>query len=187
MAESLFDQLKKTGLVNEQKAKQAQKTKAKAQFQQTKQSKAQVDAAPKASVDAAANALKEKAERARLLNRERQQQQAKRAAEAEVRQIIESNRLSGFEGPLTYYFADNHKVKTLNVNQKMHQRLVAAEVRIARLDGGYALIPAASADKVELRGVDALIPVPTPSADKLLTKEEQDYYAKYEVPDDLVG
>lgn len=186
MAESLFDQLKKAGLVNDQKAKQAQKAKGKAQFQQTKQSKAQkgTETTPIAADDSVARAAQEKAERARQLNLERQQQQAKKAAQAEVRQIIESNRLSRYEGPITYHFADDGKVKTLEVNQETHQRLVSARIRIARFESGYALIPAAAADKIEQRDTSVLIPIP--ETDASVSKEDQDYYAQFEVPDDLI-
>ncbi|MGD9500691.1 MAG: DUF2058 domain-containing protein [Halothiobacillus sp.] len=185
MAESLFDQLKKSGLVSEQKAKQAKKAKGKAQFQQTKQSKAQKnnEATPLASDDSVARAAEEKAERARQLNIERQQQLAKKAMQAEVRQIIESNRLSGYEGSVRYHFADNGKVKTLEVNRETHQRLVSSRIRIARFDGGYALIPAIAAEKIEQRDTNALIPIPQNDASVL--KEDQDYYAQFEVPDDL--
>lgn len=186
MAESLFDQLKKTGLVNEQQAKQAQKAKGKAQFQQTKQNKAQknTEAPSTGPADAVAQRAEEKAERARQLNRERQQQQAKKAALAEVRQIIETHRLSGFEGNITYRFADDHTVKTLQVNHETHQRLGSLKLRVARLDGSYALIPAAAAAKIEQRDNHTLIPVPEANAS--LSKEDQDYYAQFEVPDDLM-
>jgi uncharacterized protein len=189
MAESLFDQLKKSGLVNDQKAKQAQKAKGKAQFQQTKQHKAQKSAqknaeAPSEIDDPVVKAAREKAERARQLNLERQQQQAKKAAQAEVRQIIETHRLGQYEGPITYRFADDNKVKALEVNQETHQRLVSARVRIARFEGGYALIPAAAAAKVEQRDTDVLIPLPENEAS--VSKEDQDYYAQFEVPDDLM-
>ncbi|ACX97038.1 DUF2058 domain-containing protein [Halothiobacillus neapolitanus] len=186
MAESLFDQLKKSGLVSEQKAKQAKKAKGKAQFQQTKQSKAQKsqEALPSASDDPVARAAEEKAERARQLNLERQQQLAKKAMQAEVRQIIESNRLSGYEGSVRYHFADNGTVKTLGVNHQTHQRLGCAQVRIARFDGGYALIPAIAAEKIEQRDPDVLIAVP--QAEAALSKEEKDYYAQFDVPDDLM-
>lgn len=185
MAESLFDQLKKSGLVSEQKAKQAKKAKGKAQFQQTKQSKAQKsnEAIPLVSDDSVARAAEEKAERARQLNRERQQEQAKKAAQAEVRQIIETNRLSRYEGAITYHFADKGKVKILEVNQETHRRLASSRIRIARFDGGYALIPATAAEKIEQREADVLIPVPQAEASP--SKEDQEYYARFEVPDDL--
>lgn len=186
MAESLFDQLKKSGLVNDQKAKQAQKAKGKAQFLQTKQKKTEKKSAP--VDDAVAKAAREKAERARQLNLERQQQQVVRAARAEVRQIIESNRLERFEGPIAYHFTDGRTVKTLAVNQLTHRRLMAAEVRIVRQESGqesgYALLPAEAAARVEQRDRSALIAVPghkTP-----LSKEEQAYYARFEVPEDLM-
>jgi len=186
MAESLFDQLKKAGLVSDQKANKAKKAKGKAQFQQTKQSKSQPATSDASSEigDPVAKAAQAKAERARQLNLERQQQQAKKAEQAEVRQIIETNRLSHYEGPIAYRFADGNTVKVLEVNQETHQRLVSARMRIARFEGGYALIPAAAADKIEQRDNSVLIPIPENASS--LSKEDQDHYAQFEVPDDLI-
>ena len=192
MANSLFDQLKNAGLVNEQKAKQTQKAKGKAEFQQTKQAKAQKNSATPAPEDAitqaitqaASRAAAEKAERARQLNRERQQQQAHKAAQAEVRQIIETHRITGFEGTMPYHFTDADTVKTLNVNSPTHHRLAAALIRIARFDGGYLLIPAAAAAKIEQRDTTVLIPLPKTATN--LSPEEQAHYAQFDVPDDLI-
>ncbi|OZB80436.1 MAG: hypothetical protein B7X28_06725, partial [Halothiobacillus sp. 13-55-253] len=91
---------------------------------------------------------------------------------------------SGYEGSVRYHFADNGTVKTLGVNHQTHQRLGCAQVRIARFDGGYALIPAIAAEKIEQRDADVLIAVP--QAEVPLSKEDQDYYAQFDVPDDLM-
>ncbi|WP_044407010.1 DUF2058 domain-containing protein [Thiomicrospira microaerophila] len=181
MAGSLFDQLKKSGLVNEHKAKQIKKEK----YQQSKQLKNKKDV--EAENDAAkrvAEAARLKAEKDRLLNLERQQQQAERAKQAELKQILQSNQLKGFGGEITFHFADGKQVKTLQVNPTTHQRLVSGKVRIARLDGAYMLIPDTAVEKVERR--DPRILIPFADKDNSISQEEQDYYAKFEIPDDLI-
>lgn len=182
MAGSLFDQLKKAGLVDDKKAQKAKKEK----YQQTKQSKGKKGQQPVLNDAAklAIEATKQKAERDLQLNLERKQQQEKKAALAQLRQIIESNRISGFEGEIAYNFADKSTVKTLNVNKKTQRALVAGTIRLARFEGGYALIPAEAADKVNQRDSSVLIPLA--GVDESISQEDQDYYAQFEVPDDLI-
>ncbi len=184
MAGSLFDQLKKSGLVDDKKAKQVQRQKQ----QQSKKNRANKakkgQALESDAAKLAAKAAAEKAERDRQLNQQRQQQQNLKAQQAELKQIIASNQLKGFEGDISYNFADNNKVKTLNVNAKTHKQLVAETLRIARFNGGYALIPAQAVEKITQRDASLLIPLST--ADDGLSDEERDYYAKFEIPDDLV-
>jgi uncharacterized protein YaiL (DUF2058 family) len=181
MAGSLFDQLKKSGLVNEHKAKQIKREK----YQQSKQPKGQKDA--QAENDAArlvAEAARLKAEKDRQLNLERQQQQAERAKQAELKQILQSNQLKGFGGEISFNFVDNKQVKTLQVNPATHQRLASGKIRIASLEGEYVLIPDTAVEKVERRDPSVLIPFT--EKDDSIPQEDQDYYAKFEIPDDLV-
>lgn len=183
MAGSLFDQLKQAGLVDDKKAKQVKREK----HQQLKQAKGkkgkQPQAKPGDAATLAARAAQEKAERDRQLNQERQRQQAAKAEQAAVRQMIESNRLSDWEGELAHHFTDGTAIKTLHVNQDVHAQLAVGRVRIARLDDNYALVPASTAEKIAQRDADALIPLP--KGDESLSEEDREYYAKFEVPDDL--
>jgi uncharacterized protein YaiL (DUF2058 family) len=182
MTGSLFDQLKKAGLVDDKKAQKAKKEK----YQQTKQSKGKKGQQPVLNETAklAAEAAKEKTERDRQLNLERKQQQEQKATLAELRQIIESNRMSGFEGDVAYNFADGSTVKTMNVHKKTQRALIAGIVRVARFDDGYVLIPAEAADKVAQR--DASVLIALAGVDESISQEDQDYYAQFEVPDDLI-
>lgn len=184
MAGSLFDQLKKSGLVDDKKAKQIQRQKQ----QQSKQNKANKakkgQAVESDAAKLAAQAAAEKAERDRQLNLERQQEQLKKAQQAELIQIIQTHQLKGFEGEQPFNFADHNKVKTLNVNKKTHQQLVAGLVRVARFKDGYALLPEAAVEKVEQRDASVLIPLEV--VDDSISEEDKAYYAKFEIPDDLV-
>ena len=184
MAGSLFDQLKKSGLVDDKKAKQVQRQKQ----QQSKKNKANKvkkgESVESTATQLAAKAAAEKAERDRQLNLERQHAQAKKAQQAELRQIIQTNQLKGFEGDKPFNFADENQVKTINVNNKVHKQLVAGTVRLARFKGGYALIPEAAVEKVTQRDASVLIPLEV--VDDSMSDEDKDYYAKFEIPDDLV-
>jgi uncharacterized protein len=181
MAGSLFDQLKKSGLVNEHKAKQIKKEK----YQQSKQQKGQkTDAADEDVAALAAEASRLKAEKDRQLNLARQQQQAEKAKQAELKQILQTNRLTDAVGDLPFNFADEGKIKTLQVNTKTHAGLVKGRIRIARFADDYWLIPDTAAEKVALRDPSVLIAFV--SAEDNLSDEDKDYYAKFEIPDDLV-
>jgi uncharacterized protein YaiL (DUF2058 family) len=180
MAGSLFDQLKKSGLVNEHKAKQIKKEK----YQQSKQQKSsQIDQHSQAAL-LAAEANRLKAEKDRELNLARQQQQAEKAKQAELKQILQTNRLTDTNGDVPFNFADEGKIKTLNVNAKTHAGLVKGRIRIARFADSYWLISDTAADKVALRDEKVLIAFS--SSDDSLSDEDKDYYAKFEIPDDLV-
>jgi len=174
---SLLEQMKKAGLVNEHKAKQAKKEK----YQQTKQQK---PSAGNEAAELAAQAAALKVEKDRQLNLERQQQLAEKAKQAELKQILTSNRLNGFGGEIAYSFADNNKVKTLKVNAKTHHGLVNGLIRIARFNEDYILISDVAAEKVAQRDENVLVPVV--ANDDGLSDEERDYYAKFAIPDDLV-
>ncbi len=181
MAGSLFDQLKKTGLIDEQKAKQAKKEK----YQHSKKNKVKKGHKEKTlATKMAEEAVQKKIDRDRQLNLERQEVQNKKAQRAELVQLIESNLLSGYEGEEVYSFADDKLVKSLNVNVVTRKKLVTGRIRIARFKGGYVLVPEITVDKIEQRDSNTLISLVV--ADNTMSQEDKDYYTKFEIPDDLV-
>lgn len=181
---SLFDQLKKSGLVDNKKAKQIQRQKQIEQRQSKANKSKKGQAVESEAAQLAAKAQADKVERDRLLNQERQQAQVKKEQQAELLQIIQSNQLKDFEGEKTFNFADESLVKTLNVNKRTHLQLVAGTIRLARFKGGYALLPEEAVEKIQLRDASVLIPLEV--VDDSLSDEDRDYYAKFEIPDDLI-
>ncbi|OBS10552.1 DUF2058 domain-containing protein [Acidihalobacter prosperus] len=179
MSGSLFDQLKKAGLVDEKKARQVKKEK----HQQLKKGRRGTEASAEAA-RLAEQAAREKQARDRELNQARQEALKAKAEAAALRQLIESNRASEWEGNIAHHFVDGDKVKTLYVNRETHTRLGSGVLRIARLDDGYALVPAAAAEKIAQRDADAL--VATARAEESMSDEDRAHYARFEVPDDLM-
>lgn len=179
MAGSLFDQLKKAGLVDEKKGKQLKKQ----QHQQLKQGKKHSDAASEAA-RLAAEAAREKQARDRELNQARQAQLAAKAEQAALRQMIEANALADWEGDVEHHFVDGGKIKKLLVTRPIHAQLAAGTLRIARHAGGYTLITAATAEKIAQRDEGVLIPLA--DAGESISSEDQAHYARFEVPDDLM-
>lgn len=177
MAGSLQDQLLKAGLASKKQVKQAKEHKRK----QAKQ-KRSGQADEERRQDALETARREKAERDRELNRQRQQEQARKAAQAEVRQLIEAHRVAlPANGELRYHFAHDNRIHHLYVDQKLIDRLARGQLRIACLDEGYQLIPAEVAQRIEQRLEGVVLPRPVED-----TPAEDDPYADYPIPDDLM-
>lgn len=188
MAGSLFDQLKKSGLVDDKKVKKIQQEKR----QQVKQSKAnkakkgtQVEQSEAAIL--AAKAAEQKLQRDRELNQQRQKEQEHKAKRAELKQIIETNLITDFSGEIAYNFSDDGRVKTLYVNESTQKALTKEKILIVRFknkNGDYALIKSELAEKITQR--DSSMIVKNESLNSKLSQEDADYYAKFEVPDDLI-
>lgn len=179
MSGSLFDQLKKAGLVDEKKARQVKKEK----HQQLKKGRRGTEASAEAA-RLAEQAAREKQARDRELNQARQEALKAKAEAAALRQLIESNRVSDWQGDIAHNFVDGDKIKTLHVDRATHERLGSGALRIARLDDAYALVPAAAAEKIAQRDAGALIAVT--SGEASMSDEDRAHYARFEVPDDLM-
>ena len=180
---SLLDQMKKAGLVNEHKAKQAKKEK----YQQTKKQQQGTLSSEKTPAELAAEAAAQKAEKDRQLNLARQQQQAAKAKQAELKQILSVHGLTHYSGEQRFNFVDGTQVKTLAVNTKTHASLVTGAIRIVRWEGRYVLVAAEQVDKINQRDDQVLIPLANEAtADDDLSDEDRKYYAKFAIPDDLI-
>ena len=118
MANSFGDQFLKAGLVNKTQLNKAQKSKNKQQKLKQKQKIEVVDEAAVAAQQAAA----EKAARDRELNRQQKEEAERKAVQAQVRQLIEMNRLPRNDGDVGYNFEDG-----IVVTESAAQRLVAAQ------------------------------------------------------------
>jgi uncharacterized protein len=180
MSNPFQEQFLKAGLVTEKQVKQAnQKKKNKQQPQRKKKAPPVLD---EATLKARA-AAKEKAERDRELNRRKIEQEKKKAISIEIDQLIRSNALKrDKECELPYNFEHRNKVNKLYVNADMKQQIVAGRLGIARIEGRYELVPLAVAQKIQQRNekrVVILLP-------EEKTIDENDPYADYQVPDDLI-
>ncbi len=113
---SLQDQLLKAGLADEKKAKSIRSEKRKRRKQQPKGA-VQVNEAE----IRARQAREEKAERDRQLNLERQLAAERKAIQAQIRQLVESNRLDRSRGETSYQFVHGKKIKNILVVDNLAQ------------------------------------------------------------------
>lgn len=182
MKGSFQDQLLKLGLVNKQKLDSAKKE----QHQQKKQKIGKHQAAP---VDEnkvlAEQALAKKQQRAMQLNQERENKLRRREEAAKIKQMIESNRLKKDNSGQPFRFVDHGKIFRLFVADEVAGQLSGGSAAIVRLGDQYEVVPTVVAEK--LKEMDpALIVLLNVPAKAVKPASEDDPYAGFEVPDDLV-
>ncbi len=180
MGNALQEQLLKAGLVDKNKANRAKSQKHKKLKQQRNSKQGVVDEAKLL----AEKAIREKAERDRELNRKRNEAAQQKAIIAQIKQLIESNRLPKGNGDdLAYNFEDNRTVKRIFVPEEVHDGLTRGKLAIVKFDTQYDVVPAPIADKIKLRDEKYIILRNDPSKED---EQEDDFYADYEIPDDLM-
>jgi uncharacterized protein len=177
MGNAFQDQLLKAGLINDQKVKQAKKE----QYQAQKQGK------PQAAVDenklAAQRAKAEQVDRDRELNRKRQEALRRKEVQAQIRQLIEGNRLRRDGADIPYHFTDQTMIKRIYVTESQRGQLSSGALAVVKLGEGYELIPEVVAEKIRQRDEACVISLGTPSDFK---DDADDFYADFKVPDDLI-
>jgi uncharacterized protein YaiL (DUF2058 family) len=175
---SLQDQLLKAGIVDDKKAKTLKREKRKAEKAQQK-GKVQLDQ----DKEQARLAREDKVVRDRALNKQKQDAAQEKAVAAQIIQMIQMNRIDRGAGELAYQFADGSKIKKIYITAQLHNDLIAGRIAIAKLGSGYELLPAAAADKIMQRDEKAIVVL---NINEALNVDEDDPYADYQVPDDLM-
>ncbi|RRQ20910.1 DUF2058 domain-containing protein [Thiohalobacter thiocyanaticus] len=183
MGNSFGDQFLRAGLVDKSRLEKAKKSKRKQQKLKQKQKVEVVDESAKAA-EAARKAAAEAAERDRELNRQQQAAAEARAIQAQVRQLVEQNRLTDAGGDVVYNFQDGTAIRSLHVAESIRDRLARGQLAIVRFDAGYAMVTAEVAEKIGQR--DAACIVSQADSRPEAGEGEDDPYADYKVPDDLM-
>jgi uncharacterized protein YaiL (DUF2058 family) len=176
---SLQEQLLKSGLVSGTQAKKA-KTEKRKQLQQQRKNKVEVVDEAKAL---AQKAQAEKIERDRELNLLRQQQEEQKQLAAQIKQLIEINKLPTDPDGLAYNFTDDNKVKRLYVTEAMRDQIAEGRLAIVKLGTNYEVVPAETARKIRERDASSVIVFNEPNKTADIS---DDPYAAYQVPDDLI-
>lgn len=186
---SLKDQLLKAGLIDQAKAEKAAREERKNAHQKTAKAQKEAKRTGEVKVDEAkllaekALALQEQAERSKQLNRQQREQAEQKAIQAQIRQLIEMNRIDRRQGEISYQFADQNKIKKIFVTELLQDRLAYGMLAIVRLGEGYELVPRVVAEKIAQRDTSAVMVL---NVNKNPTPAEEDPYAAYQIPDDLM-
>lgn len=180
MGKSLQDQLLKAGLTTKHKAAKARKAnrvedRARREGRAPDESDAQ---------RAAREAAEAKAEKDRELNRQRNAEREAEATAAQARNIVEHARIDINSPDTAFNFTVAGVIKTLQVTAEQHRHLASGRLAIAESDSGHAVIPAIAAEKVESRLPEII--VCWHRGDDAEPTDEDDPYASYEIPDDLM-
>ncbi|MFW5823454.1 MAG: DUF2058 domain-containing protein [Marinobacter sp.] len=176
---SLQEQLLKAGLADEKKLRALQKEKKKQRKQQ-----------PKGTIETdetrlrAQKAREEKAERDRHLNQQRNEEARRKAIGAQIRQLVETNRLDRSRCDMDYQFVHGKKIKKILVDQTMTDQLARGRLAVVLVNDRYEVVPEAVARKIMERDAEAVVVLHERS--QAADRDEEDPYAGYEIPDDLM-
>lgn len=175
MGNSLQNQLLKAGLANKKQAVKAKKAK----NSKDKLKRAGVEVADEAS-QLAEKAKQEKLERDRELNRQKTERDHAAAIAAQVRQLVQMNRIDE-RGDIEYKFPEGNLVKTLYLTERQRSSVINGVLAIVKTGQSYDLVPRKAAEKIAERAEDAILVCNTEVEDA-----EDDEYADFQVPDDLM-
>lgn len=175
---SLQEQFLKAGLVDKKKVKLANQDKSKQQKIERRTGTQSVDEARLAALET----QRKNAERARELNAQRDAAANQKAIVAQIAQMVQKNRQSKGNGDIAYNFTHNNKIERIYVSAAVQAHLVAGRLVIVCLDGTVELVPRIIADKIAERDPALVVRVNKASTEI----DEDDPYAAFQIPDDLM-
>ncbi|MEW8014526.1 MAG: DUF2058 domain-containing protein [Candidatus Sedimenticola endophacoides] len=180
MGNSLQDQLLGAGLVDQKRVNKAKKAKQ----QKEKAQRHQRHKTPDESARLAGERAAEAARRDRQLNEQRHQAAERKALEARIRQLIETNRLPSEAGDIAYHFSVDGKLRRIHVDAAQQGRLSRGALAVVTLDDAFHLVPADVAEKIAAQAPERVVARNDPAASE--DAGDDDPYAEFQVPDDLM-
>lgn len=172
---ALQAQLLKAGLVDNKKAKKLSKQAV--HEQRTGQSN---EAEIKAKI---AKDQEEKLQKDLAIAAEQKAQLQQKELKAAIMQMINQHKIRDTDGEVAYQFLDG-TIKKVYINQQIYNALVAGSLVIAKENEQYAFLPKALADRIDQK-MEGFIIVNNSQKNEETTDEE-DPYAAYVIPDDLM-
>jgi uncharacterized protein YaiL (DUF2058 family) len=134
-----------------------------------------------------ASAQSAKVARDLALNKKQQEKAEQKARAAQIKQLIEQNRVPRGDSEERYNFLDGGRIKFIGVNAEIRRRLMAGELVIVRQDRIYDVVPAATAERIRERDARAVIAAAAaPAAAAADGPTVDDAYKDFVVPDDLM-
>ncbi|RZU99034.1 DUF2058 family protein [Spiribacter vilamensis] len=176
MSDSLRDQLLKQGLVDEQSVKKTRSNKRK------KRRRGETDAEQAAASEAAAQREADRRARDRTLNARQQEERKRQEEEQAARQMV-IDREVAHDGDERFQFSHNGRIRPIRVSAAQRGDLAAGRLAIARTRGRYRLVPGNIVEFVQAR---APFLIAWTAADSGGGDDQDDAYADYPVPDDLM-
>ncbi|ABP59776.1 MULTISPECIES: DUF2058 domain-containing protein [Enterobacteriaceae] len=174
---TLQEQMLKAGLVSSKKMAKVQRTAKKSRVQ------------AREAREAVEENKKSQLERDKQLSEQQKLAVLSKEYKAQVKQLIEMNKITDSKGDIGFNFTDGNLIKKVFVDKTTQAQLISGRLAIARLatdkngESEYAIIPAVVADKIAQRDANSIV------LNSALSQEEQDEddpYADFKVPDDLM-
>ena len=180
---SLQDQLLKAGLTTKQKTRQANADKRKKNKQ--KRSGVQHDATLQETVKQdLVKAKTEKQVKDNALNEQKKQQLVIKEQGLRIKQILVHHQIKNVSGYNEYNYTFANKIKKLSLDSVTHKALVNGRLSLCGLDETSYLVTRETAEKLaELDPTVVLV-----QNDKMVDEQvdNEDPYADYQIPDDLM-
>lgn len=180
---SLQDQLLKAGLTTKQKARQANSDKRKKNKQ--KRSGVAVDASLQEQVKKELELAKqEKLARDTALNEEKKAALAAKEQQLRITQILQHHQITNVNGEAEYNYTFNSKIKKLFIDDVTHRALVNGQLALCGVDEKTYIVTAETAEKVA--SLDEQVILVQNTKVETTVSDEDDPYAEFQIPDDLM-
>ncbi|MCW8039665.1 MULTISPECIES: DUF2058 domain-containing protein [Acinetobacter] len=173
---ALQAQLLKAGLVDNKKAKKLSK-----QAVHEQRAGLSNEAEIKAKI---AQDQQQKQARDQAIEQEKKAVRHEKELKASIVQMINQHKIRNTDGDASYQFIDDSKIKKVYINQQIYNALVAGSLVIAKENDSYAFLPKALAERINAK-LEGFIIVNN-SEQNEQTTDEEDPYAAYVIPDDLM-
>ncbi|HJV01456.1 MAG TPA: DUF2058 domain-containing protein [Burkholderiaceae bacterium] len=175
---SLQEQLLKAGLVDKNKVKKVNQDKSKQKKEERRTGAQSVDEARLAALEI----QRKNAERAREMNAQRDEAATQKAIHAQIVDLVQKNRQNKGKGDIAYNFTHGTRIERIYVSAEVREHLVAGRLVIVCLGENVELVPRVIADKIAERDASMVVRVNKSSTQV----DEDDPYAAFQIPDDLM-
>jgi len=185
MGGSLQDQLLKAGLADKKQAQKAAKERHKQVKTKQKNKKAVIENEAKTAAEQAKFAKQEKD---RKLADEQRTLTQQKELKAQVTNLIKVNAQPKNNGDVVLNFTHENVVKRLYVSERTHKDVTSARLAVVSYQANqYELVPLPVADKIQTRLPEAVIYIADTAAENRAQADGNDeWYADYDIPDDLM-
>jgi len=184
---SLQEQLLKAGLTTKQKARQANS----AQRKTNKQKRSGVAHGASLQEQVQKDLAKTKAEKQAkdsVLNESKQKQLAEKEQVLRIKQILSHHQIKNVFGDNEYNYTFINKIKKLSVDAVTHKALVNGRLALCGLQEGNEdityIVTSETAEKVATLDASIILVQNDKVADDVV--DEDDPYADYQIPDDMM-
>jgi uncharacterized protein len=183
VSSTLREQLLKAGLVTEKQVRATEQQQQKQQHRPPQQQSKQQRQKPQPTEQkrAVEQAQAAKVARDQQLNKQREQNAQNKARFAEIRQLIEQNKLPKVESDERFNFVAGSKLRFVAVDAARRAGINEGTLFIVRFEGQSEVVPAAIAEKIRERDPRVVIAVKNDEK----PADENDPYKDFVVPDDL--